>query len=59
MHAQILKKDSRNKKSKVSIRRISGIHARFDNINTNMLNKFTNISDDNEYMEFEKWLLKI
>lgn len=59
IYADILKKDPNNKKAKISIRRLSGIYAKFSDINQEMLEKFNKIGNNKDLMEFEKWLLKI
>lgn len=59
IYKEILKKDSNNKEAKVAIRRLSGIRKKFTGVNEEMKQFFVTMDSDVEFMEFERWLVKI
>ena len=59
IYTNILKRDSANAEAKLSIRRLSGMQNQFTNINQTKLDFFTKMQSKAEFLEFEKWLLKI
>jgi tetratricopeptide (TPR) repeat protein len=59
IYKEILKKDPHNKEAKVAIRRLSGIRKKFAGVNEEMKRFFITMDSEVEFMEFERWLVKI
>jgi len=59
IYKDILKKDSNNSEAKIAIRRLSGMRKKFLNVNTQMKEFFLKMDDEIEFIEFERWLLKL
>ena len=59
MYKDILKKEPTNKEAKSALRRLSGIRKQFRNVNEEMKDYFINMKTDDEFIEFERWLLKL
>ncbi len=57
IYKEILKKDPQNREARVAIRRLSGIRRRFDGVNSKMKHFFIQMQSDEEFAEFERWLL--
>lgn len=59
VYTDILRQDPSNTKAKISIRRLSGTYTKFSKLNQNMFDNFVKMNNEEEFLEFEKWLLKI
>jgi hypothetical protein len=59
IYKEILKKDSNNSEAKIAIRRLSGMRKKFLNVNTQMKDYFIKMEEEVEFIEFERWLLKL
>ncbi len=59
IYKEILQKDPDNKEAKIAIKRLSGIRKNFDGINEEMKEFFINMDSKPEFLEFERWLLKL
>lgn len=59
MYKDILKKEPTNKEARSALRRLSGIRKQFRNVNEEMKDYFINMKTDDEFIEFERWLLKL
>ncbi len=59
IYKEILKKDPDNKEAKIAIKRLSGIRKNFDGTNEEMKEFFINMDSKPEFLEFERWLLKL
>ncbi len=58
IYKEILKKDPANSEAKIAIRRLSGMRKKFLGVNSQMKEFFIQMSDEAEFIEFERWLLK-
>jgi hypothetical protein len=56
-YVEMLNKDDLNTKAKISIRRLSGTYAKFNNLNKNQYDKFVNIDNEKDLLEFKTWLM--
>jgi tetratricopeptide (TPR) repeat protein len=59
VYKNILKEDPSNSEAKIAVKRLGGFRRKFPNINEEMKNFFINMDSDVEFLEFERWLLKI
>lgn len=59
IYKDLLKKNPNNKEAKVAIRRLSGIRKKYLNVNEDMKNFFVTMDSDVEFLEFERWLVKL
>ncbi|MCF6339150.1 MAG: hypothetical protein L3J10_00120 [Sulfurimonas sp.] len=59
IYKEILKKDSSKNDAKIAIKRLSGMRKDFLNVNTQMKDFFLKLDSDVEFIEFERWLLKL
>ncbi len=59
IYKEILKNDSENKEAKIAIKRLSGIRKNFSGVNEEMKDFFLNMDSEVEFLEFERWLLKL
>jgi tetratricopeptide (TPR) repeat protein len=59
IYKEILKVDSNNKEAKIAIKRLSGIRKNFSGVNEEMKEFFVNMDSKIEFLEFERWLLKL
>ncbi len=59
IYKEILKNDSKNKEAKIAIKRLSGIRKNFNGVNEEMKEFFINMDSEVEFLEFERWLLKL
>jgi len=59
MYKDILKADPRNKEALSAIRRLSGIHKKYKGVNSEMKDKFVNMTSDTDFLEFERWLVRL
>lgn len=57
MYRDLLKEEPSNKEAQAAIRRLSGMHKRYQGVDTQMKEYFINMSSDDEIKEFERWLL--
>ncbi len=59
MYKDILKADPRNNEALSASRRLSGIHKTYKGVNNEIKDKFVNMTSDAEFLEFERWLVKL
>ena len=59
IYKEILKKDSNNKAARIAVRRLSGIRKKYSGVDEEMKNFFINMASDVEFLEFERWLVKL
>jgi len=59
IYKELLKKDPKNKEARVAIRRLSGIRKKYLGVDEQMKSFFVNMSSDVEFLEFERWLVKL
>ncbi|WP_331773927.1 hypothetical protein [Sulfurospirillum sp. 1612] len=59
IYKEILKNDVNNKEARVAIRRLSGIRKKYYGVNEEMKNFFIEMETEVEFLEFERWLLRL
>jgi len=59
IYKEILKEDSNNKAARIAVRRLSGIRKKYSGVDEEMKDFFINMASDVEFLEFERWLLKL
>ena len=59
IYKEVLKRDPANSEAKAAIRRLSGLHRRFEGVDEERLRFFLNMQSEEEFREFEKWLAAI
>ena len=59
IYKEILREDPNNKEAKVAIKRLSGIRKKYLGVNEEMKQFFVSMESDVEFMEFERWLVKL
>lgn len=59
IYKEILKKDPNNKEARIAVRRLSGIRKKYSGVDEEMKNFFINMTSDVEFLEFERWLVKL
>lgn len=59
IYKNVLKEDPNNRDAKLAIKRLSGNRAKFDGVNIQMRDFFIQMESDVEFLEFERWLVKI
>ncbi len=59
IYKEILKKDSNNKEARVALRRLSGIRKKYLGVDEQMKDFFVNMKSKVEFLEFERWLVKL
>ena len=59
IYKEILKKEPGNAEAKIAIRRLSGMRRKFLGVNKEMKEFFVQMEDRVEFIEFERWLLKL
>ncbi len=59
IYKELLKKNPKNKEARVAIRRLSGIRKKYLGVDEQMKSFFVNMSSDVEFLEFERWLVKL
>ncbi len=59
IYRDILKRDPQNKEAKIAVKRLSGIRKNFEGVNEEMKEFFINMDSKVEFLEFERWLLKL
>jgi len=55
----ILKKNPENSEAKIAIRRLLGMRKKFTGLNSEMKDFFVEMDAKVEFLEFERWLLKL
>jgi len=55
----IIKKNPENSEAKIAIRRLLGMRKKFNGLNTEMKDFFVEMDAKVEFLEFERWLLKL
>ena len=59
IYKDLLKKDPNNKEAKVAIKRLSGLRKKYLGVNEDMKKFFVNMNSEVEFLEFERWLVRI
>lgn len=59
IYKDLLKKDPNNKDAKIAVRRLSGIRKKYPNVNLEMKDFFIAMDSEVEFLEFERWLVKL
>ena len=59
MYKNILRNNPSNKEASMALKRLAGNKKRFKGVNKTMKDFFINMDNDIEYLEFERWLVKI
>ncbi len=59
IYKDILKDDPRNKEARVAIKRLSGIRKKYLGVDEQMLDFFVHMKSEVEFLEFERWLVKL
>lgn len=59
IYKEILKKEPNNAEAKIAIRRLSGMRRKYLGVNKEMKEFFVQMEDRVEFIEFERWLLKL
>ena len=59
IYKDILKKDPNNKEARVAVRRLSGIRKKYLGVDEEMKDFFVNMKSEVEFLEFERWLVKL
>ena len=59
IYKEILKENPKNKEARVAIRRLSGIRKKYMGVDEEMKKFFVNMESDVEFLEFERWLVKL
>ncbi|MBN2896366.1 MAG: hypothetical protein JXK05_10820 [Campylobacterales bacterium] len=59
IYKEVLSREPSNSEAKIAIRRLSGMRRKFLGVNKEMKDFFIRMEDEIEYIEFERWLLKI
>jgi transcription elongation factor GreA-like protein len=59
IYKEILKKDPDNKEARVAVRRLSGIRKKYRGVDEQMKEFFVNMKSEVEFLEFERWLVKL
>ncbi len=59
IYKEVLRKEPDNADAKIAIRRLSGMRRKFLGVNKEMKEYFLKMDDEIEFLEFERWLLKI
>ena len=59
IYKEILKENPKNKEARVAIRRLSGIRKKYIGVDEEMKNFFVNMESEVEFLEFERWLVKL
>jgi len=55
----IIKKNPENSEAKIAIRRLLGMRKKFNGLNGEMKDFFVEMDAKVEFLEFERWLLKL
>jgi tetratricopeptide (TPR) repeat protein len=58
IYKEILKKDPSNSDAKIAIRRLSGMRKKFLGVNNEMKAFFVQMDEKEEFIQFERWLLR-
>ena len=59
MYQNILKDDPHNKDASMALKRLSGKRKSFKGVNEDMKDFFINMDNSIEYLEFERWMVKV
>ncbi len=59
IYKDLLKEDPNNKDVKIAIKRLSGIRKKYLGVNEDMKKFFVKMDSDVEFLEFERWLVKL
>ena len=59
MYRDILKEEPTNREAQAAIRRLSGMRRRYAGVNSQMKEYFIAMSSEDEFREFERWLIAL
>lgn len=59
IYKEILKANPDNKEAKIAIKRLSGIRKKYLGVNEEMKKFFLNMNSEVEFLEFERWMVKL
>ena len=59
IYKDMLNEDPSNTQAKRGVKRLRGLREEFDGVNKNMLDFFIDMDTKAEFVEFERWLLKL
>lgn len=59
IYKDILKKEPNNKEARIAVKRLSGIRKKYLGVDEDMKKFFINMESDVEFLEFERWLVKL
>ena len=59
IYKELLMANPENKGAKIAIKRLSGIRKKYLGVNEDMKKFFLNMNSEVEFLEFERWLIKL
>ena len=59
IYKELLMANPDNKEAKIAIKRLSGIRKKYLGVNEDMKKFFLNMNSEVEFLEFERWLIKL
>jgi tetratricopeptide (TPR) repeat protein len=59
IYKDILKADPKNQDASIAVQRLSGYRKKFGGVNEEMKEFFVNMDSEVEFLEFERWLVKL
>jgi tetratricopeptide (TPR) repeat protein len=59
IYKEILKANPDNQEARVAIQRLSGLRKKFGGVNEEMKEFFVTMDSEVEFLEFERWLVKL
>ena len=59
IYKELLMANPENKEAKIAIKRLSGIRKKYLGVNEDMKKFFLNMNSEVEFLEFERWLIKL
>ncbi|MDD2383599.1 MAG: hypothetical protein PHN18_05370 [Sulfurospirillaceae bacterium] len=59
IYKELLRANPDNKEAKIAIKRLSGIRKKYLSVDEEMKKFFLNMNSEVEFLEFERWLVKL
>ncbi|MDD3342541.1 MAG: hypothetical protein PHR87_03080 [Sulfurospirillaceae bacterium] len=59
IYKELLRENPDNKEAKIAIMRLSGIRKKYQGVDEEMKKFFLNMNSEVEFLEFERWLVKL
>ncbi len=59
IYKELLMANPDNKEAKIAIKRLSGIRKKYLGVNEDMKKFFLNMNSEVEFLEFERWMVKL